>query len=277
METFWQLYFTGGIPVIEMSLPGLLSELTTAACQSSKLQKQVMALASQAYQMAWLLALQRQDFGQALLAIDQAYIYGKEAEDANLELASLVRKAHVYFHVKNPVKQLSIHEQATQYVDSVSPLMRGWLYLLLAENHASLRHDKDATTFLDLAHEILSNNPTQDRTFSYVQMNAYLISNFEIICQLHLNEPRKALATLEQLGLSVTDPRCSELSNHRLTALYLLNEMDELCRQFASTVHVARQTKSNLRYHELCSIYCKMITRWPKEQKVRELEALLYS
>jgi len=277
METFWRLYFTGGIPVIEMCLPNLLSELTATASQSSTLQKQVMALASQAYQMQWLLALQRQDFGQALLAIDQAYTYGKEAQDANLELASLVRKAHVYFHVKNPVKQLSIHEQAAHYVDSVSPLMGGWFYLLLAENHASLRHDKDATTFLDLAHKMLSNDPTQDGTFSYVQMNAYLISNFEIICQLHLDQPRKALDTLEHLGLSVTDPRCSELSNHRLTALYLLNEMDELCRQFAPTVQIARQTNSNLRYHELCSLYCKMIMRWPKEQKVRELEALLYS
>lgn len=273
-ETFWDLYFTGGIPIIETCLPSLLSELTAAACQPSRHQKQVMALASQAYQIHWLLSLQRQDFGQALLAIDQAYIYAKEAEDANLELASLVRKAHVYFHLKNPVKQLSLHEQAAQRTGSVSPLMCSWLYLLLAENHASLRHDKEAVAFLDLAHETLPNNPTQDETCSYIRMNAYLISNFEILCQLHLSQPRKALNALEHLGLSIADPRCSELLNHQLMAFYMLNELDELCRLFAPALQAAHHTRSNLRYHEVCSIYSKLIAKWPKEQKVREIAAL---
>jgi transcriptional regulator with XRE-family HTH domain len=275
MEAFWQLYFTGGIPVIEACLPRLLGELLIAVSEPSKMQKQIMTLASQAYQMHWLLSLQRQDFGQALLAIDQAYIYSKGAQDANLELASLVRKAHVYFHLKNPVKQLVIHEQAMQSVTGVSPLMRSWFYLLLSENHASLRHQKEATTFLERAHKALPDHPAQDEAFSYVRMNTYLISNFEIICHLHLHQPQQALDTLEHLGLSENDPRCSELSNHRLTALYLLHEREELYRQFPGAVQMAQKTKSLLRYHELCGIYCKIVDRWPEERNVRELEGLL--
>ncbi|HLI87882.1 MAG TPA: helix-turn-helix transcriptional regulator [Ktedonobacteraceae bacterium] len=276
LKTFWQLYFNGGIPVIEQALPSLLSQLAVAAQSSSKEQKRVASLASQAYQMSWLLALQRQDFGQALSSINYAYTYAQMAEDVNLLLASLVRQAHIYYHLANPVQQLLIHEQAMQFAPAAHPLLCSWLYLLLAENHAHLQHAKEAETFLDLAKKTLPNEDARrDPHFSFVSMNHFLITNFEVISLLHLQQPHKALDMLTHLGLSAADPRCSELLNHKLMIFYTLDDMEQSAQWFAPAVQMAKQANSRLRYNEVCRIYGKMIAKWPKEQKIKELATLL--
>jgi transcriptional regulator with XRE-family HTH domain len=276
LKTFWQLYFNGGIPVIEQALPSLLSQLAVAAQSSPKEQKRIASLASQAYQMNRLLALQRQDFGQALSSIKYAYTYAGIAEDSNLLLASLVRQAHVYYHLANPAQQFLIHEQALQYISAANPLLCSWLYALLAENHAHLQHAEEAETFLDLAKKTLSNSATrQDSHFSYVRMNNSSIANYEIIARLHLHQPHKALDILTRLDLSATDPRCSEMFNHKLMSFYTLDDMDQAANWFAPAVQVAKQANSRLRYSEVCRIYGKMVAKWPAEQKIKELVELL--
>lgn len=272
----WNLYFDGGTEEIQAYLTLHLPNLTALAKTPSKYQKSAAVLASQAYQLEWQLALQDQDFGRALFATQESFICGDIASDPNLLLASRVRRAHVYFHLKNPTQQMRHHEAALQYVSNVSPLLKSWMNMVIAENHASLHHHKEAEQFIGLAQDNFPQHPEDDLNASYVPVTQYTLSMFETKTYLRLSQPEKALNSIQRVEKDIPDalvPRRVELFNHRLMALCDLGEMSEACDLFERAEQGARQSK--LRYNEVCEVYSVMCTKWPDESRVLALEDLL--
>ncbi len=63
--------------------------------------------------------------------------------------------------------------------------------------------------------------------------------------------------------------------NRELMTLYALGDLQALCDYFEVTARAAKQSKSGLRYNEVCNVYMNMVSRWPYKLRVRKLEELL--
>jgi tetratricopeptide (TPR) repeat protein len=273
----WRLYFDGGLATVEQVLPGYLVQLSTLAQQASSYQRLAASAASQAYQLSWLLALQHQDFGSALSAIKQAFHYGDIADDNHLRLASLVRQAHIFFHLKRPIQQLQLHEKALQYSNSVSPLLRGWLYVVLAESQAHLGQEDEARHSLSLARDLFPEHPEDDPHFSYVPVDGFFFTNHEVLTQLHLNQPKQALERLSHIDKDVPTtvvPRRVELLNRKAEASLKLGDMEQTCVQVEAAGTFALQLGSDLRYSEACETFQQVQIKWPRERRVKALAEL---
>ncbi|MGH2480856.1 MAG: hypothetical protein ACRDHW_14480, partial [Ktedonobacteraceae bacterium] len=272
----WNLYFDGWAEEIRPYLSLHLSSLTALAKTPSKYQKSAAALSSQAYRLEWLLALQDQDFGKALSATREGAICGEISGDTNLIAAAHARRAHVYFHLKNPTQQMRQYKAALQYSSNASPLLKSWINMSMAENYASLYQVEQAERLIDLARKQFPEHPEEDPAASYVEVSQYRLSMWEARTALRLSQPQKALDALQRVEQSVPEaltPNRVELLNQQLVALCDLGELEKACDVFEIAERGARQSK--LRYNEVCEVYSTMCEKWPKEKRVLELETLL--
>ncbi len=178
----WRLYFDGGIAEVEHVLPSYLDRLSTLAQQPARHQKVAASCASQAYQLSWLLALQHQDFGKALSDIKKAFYYGDIADDNHLRLSSLVRQAHICFHLKQPIQQLQLHQKALHFRSDVSPLLQSWLYIVLAESQANpvISQQEAAKQSLSVARDLFPEHPEDDPHFAYVPIDHFFFVNHAV-------------------------------------------------------------------------------------------------
>lgn len=273
----WKLYFDGGIADVERVLPNYITQLSNFAQQSTRFQKLAASAASQAYQLSWLLALQHQEFGTALSAIKQAFSYGDIADSDHLRLASLVRQAHVFFHLKRPVQQLQIHEKALQYSSHVSPLLQGWLYIVLAESQAHVGLEEEARRSLSLARDCFPEHPEDDPHFSYVPVDQFFFANHEVLTLLHLNQAKQALEKLALVDKTIPKaivPRRVELQCRQASAALKSGEMEQACEYVEVAGTSALQLGSDLRQNEASETYQQMRLKWPHERKVKALQEL---
>ncbi len=275
----WQLYFAGGIQEVTQTLPDYLTQLSALAQAPSKHQFAAANLATQAYQLDWLLALQQQNFGKALASIKQAFQYSEIAGDNNLRASSLIREAHIFFHLKRPIQQMQLHQQAMRYSDNLSSLLRGWLYIVLAESHARLRQEREARHFLGLAYDTFPDQPELDPHFSYVPVNHFTLANHTALAYLHLSQPKQAWEALAQVDkiLPVTlNPKRVELSSRQAAVSFALGDLEQTCSYFEVAAVSARELGSDLRYNEVCETYEQMQIAWPHESRVKALGELLH-
>jgi transcriptional regulator with XRE-family HTH domain len=273
----WRLYFDGGIAEVELALSHYLAPLSTFAQQSTRFQKLAAHAASQAYQLSWLLALQHQDFGSALTAIKQAFSYGDIADDNHLRLASLVRQAHVYFHLKRPLQQLQLHEKAIPYSSDVTPLLQGWFYVVLAESQAHLGQEEEAKQSLSRARDCFPLHPEDDPHFSYVPVDHFFFVNHEVLTQLHLNQPKQAWERLTFIDKSVPKtivPRRVELLNRQADTSLKLGDLEQTRTYVELAGTSALQLGSDLRFSEASETYQQMQLKWPYERSVKALAEL---
>lgn len=273
----WRLYFDGGIAEVEQALPNFLVHLSTFAQQPSRFQQLAAHAASQAYQLSWLLALQRQDFGSALTAIRQAFTYGDIADDNHLRLAALVRQAHVYFHLKRPLQQLQLHEKAVAYSNEVTPLLQGWFYIVLAESQAHLGKEEAAKQSLSRARDRFPEHPEDDPHFSYVPVDHFFFVNHEVLTELHLNQPKQAWERLTSIEKNVAKgivPRRVELMNRQADTSLKLGDLEQTRTYVELAGTSALQLGSSLRFSEASETYQQMLLKWPHERSVKALAEL---
>jgi transcriptional regulator with XRE-family HTH domain len=275
----WRLYFEGGMAEVERVLPNYLLQLSTLAQQPSRYQKLAASAASQAYQLSWLLALQHQDFGAALIAIKQAFSYGDIADDNHLRLASLVRQAHVFFHLKQPIQQLRFHQKAMRYSSDVSPLLQGWFYVVLAESQANplVSQQEEAKQSLSMAHDRFPEHPEDDPHFSYIPVDRFFFANHEVLTLLHLNQPKQALERLSQVDKDIPTtvvPRRVELQCRQASASLKLGDLEQTRKYVELAGISALHLGSDLRYSEACETYQQMHMKWPHERSVKALAEL---
>lgn len=276
----WRLYFDGGIAEVERVLPDYLAQLVAVAQQSAAYQKMAALLASQAYQLSWLLALQHQDFSGAITATKQAFRYGDLANDNQLRVSSLVRQAHVYFHLRRPLQQFQLHQKALQYNEGISQLLQGWLYVVLAESQAHLGQVQEAMRSLGQASDAFPDHPEEDPNFSYVPVDHFFFANHAALAYLHMSQPVQAWDTLARIEKTVPAafvPRRAELLCRQASASFHLGDLEQACTYVEHAGTAALQLGSDLRYSEACETYQQMQLKWPHEPKIKSLEAIFHT
>ena len=275
----WQLYYEGGFSELNRILPGYITQLSALAQQPSRHQKWAANLASQAHQLSYLLALQRQDFGTSLKHIQDATHYGQVAVDINLQAASLARKAYVYFCLHHDIQRLQAYQEALRFCNACSPLLKGYIYTGLAETHASRKDDTMAHEFLKLARESYPDRPEDDPVYSYTHFRWPTFYNFAGQVYLHLNQPRQAwgaFANVDKLVPVSEEPYRVELVVNQAATALALGEQEQSCALLETAVKSARALGSALRYDEAYMIYERMQEKWGQEPRVKALENLFY-
>jgi tetratricopeptide (TPR) repeat protein len=224
-----------------------------------------------------MLALQQQDNGSALIHADQASICARIAEDGDLQVASLIRKALVYRYLKRPLQMLEAYQEAAQYSNHVSPLLRGRLFTGLAEAYSKLKQEYEAQQALESAYKVFPAHPKNDPNFSYTYFK--LPQGFEVVMYLNLEQPIKAWEALAHVEKSVPlaiIPDRVELSIDQAKASLLSGNMDQTATYLNFAVTSSKALGSSLRYHEAYGIYQQMLVRWSQERQVQEMVELFH-
>ncbi|MBA2395983.1 MAG: helix-turn-helix transcriptional regulator [Ktedonobacteraceae bacterium] len=273
----WQLYYEGGFVELRSILPSYIQQLTVLALPPSRYQKQAAYLASQVHQLSYLLALQNQDFGTSLNHTQEALHYAHIAEDTNLQIASLARKAYIYFCLHRNGQKLQAYEEAFRLCNTCSPLLRGYIYAGLAETYASYQDEARAHEFLQLAHKHYPDRPEEDPTYIYTHFRWPTFYNLAGQIHLHLKQPEeawKSFMTVDRLVPECEEPYRVELMVYQAATAVELGDMEQGCDLLIAAVQSARNLGSELRYNEAYKVYIHMQTRWRNEARVQALEEL---
>ncbi len=269
----WQLYFEGGFTELNTVLPSYFTPLLHLT-QVPQYQKRAAYLMSQFCQLAYLLALQRQDFGTSLKYTQDAIYYGQMAEDTDLQLAATVRQAYVYYCLQRSEQRLQTYQKAMQYQKGSSPLLQGYLYAGLAEAHAYRQEQQVALNYLKCAKEIFPEQPEADANFSYTHFRWLTLHNLEGLVYLHLAQPQhawQAFAKTEQLMPAAANPYRVEVAIHKAATSLALNNLEQACDLIEGAATSAITLGSSLRYNEACMVYEHMQERWQREPRVKAL------
>src|SRR5579875_651911 len=273
----WQLYFEGGQAEVEQVLPNYISQLSALARHPSSYQKRAATLLSQAYQLASLLATQHQDYGAAYTAARQGLFYGEVAGDPNLQVASFVRQAMVYFYLKRARPRLQTYQSALQLVSSTSPLLQGQVSIGLAEVYSKLGQESEARRFLELAYKAFPENAEDDPSYAYTHFSS--ASTFEGRMYLNLGRPEQAVQAFGRVDRMLPTgpvPLRLELIVRQAAAACALGELEQTCEYLKTAVTMGRDLGSQLRVDESYELYESMLGRWGGEPMVRELEELFH-
>jgi DNA-binding XRE family transcriptional regulator/tetratricopeptide (TPR) repeat protein len=277
---FWRLYFDGHLAEVGQALPGYLSQLSSLAEEPSMYQKQAANLASKAHQLACMITLQPQDYASALIHADHALQYARVAEDPGLQVASLIRKALVYFYLKRPSQKLWAYQEAMQFSKSVSPLLQGRVYMGLAEAYSDLTrldptHETAALQFLERMYRTFPENPKGDQAFAFTHFK--LPQGYEGVVYLNLNQPSKAWEALTQVDRNTPTlivPDRVELTIRQAKASVALENLEQSKTYLERAVDSANRLGSQLRRNESYGVYQQMLNKWPNEQQVKDLAEL---
>ena len=274
----WNLFWLGGLPEVERALPAYFSQLLPLAQQSSLYGGNAARLASQMHQIASLLVLEREDFGTSLAHCKQAFLYGQRAGDRNLQVAALIRQANTLFYRKRYAQILQTYQEALQFIDEVSPLLRGRVYSGLGSAQATIGQKQEALRSLGLAHETFPGHPEEDPGFLYTYTNHYILFLNEALTHLQFNQPEKAWQAITKAGTYVPDgasPRRMELLNHLVIISIARDDLEQSCRYFETAVTEGVALGSDLHQDEAHHIYQQMQSTWPHEKRIKNLAELL--
>jgi transcriptional regulator with XRE-family HTH domain len=284
LPILWRLYFDGHIVEVELVLRDYLSSLSALAEQPSEYQKEAASFASKAHQLACMITLQPQDYTSALVHADQAIQYARIAEDPNVHVAALIRKALVYFYLNRPTQRLWVYQEAEQLSSRVSPLLQGRVYIGLAEAHSSLAHEKgysssvqekEALYALERSYAIFPAKPIGDPHFSYTHFT--FPKGHEGLMYLNLNRLDDAWNALVQKDKTLPQgiiPERVELSVRQAKVSLARGVMEQTRRYLESAATSALALGSKHRYNEAWGIYQQMQEKWPNEQDVKDLADL---
>ncbi len=276
----WELYYDGGKTELERVLPVYLSKLSALAEQPSLHQKEAASFASQAYQLACILAKQQESFGPALDYSKRALIYARLAEDPNLQVATLIQQGDVFFARKRPVQTLQSYQETLPLLPRVFPLLRGRVYAGLAEACARRNQKEEAEHYMGMATENYPDHPEQDPAFLYSRHTHYSLYVYgKALAYLNLGQPKEALQSLvhvekEILAPTKMRPQRVDLMIHQAATCVALGDLEQSCFYTQLAATSAQAINSHLRYNEAFDVYEHMQERWGSEKSVEALADL---
>lgn len=282
------LYFSGSPYQVEAILPLYSSQTALLAKQTSLLQPSAARLASQAQQLVCELATDREDFGTAQQAGQQALLYAQVAGDANLQVAALIGLANLSFHlsstnpafrVKHSTAALRAYEQAVSLLnENVTPLLKGRTYAGIAEVYAMRGQFQEAMRAMGLAYEHYPLKPEDDPAYPYLRASRYSLYVFgDAQSRLFLGQPEEADKALIAMQNETNDPQTEPVT--KLDLLYYQAEVQIQRGELrpASTIlteatMLAKDLGSRLYFNKLAISYHYLKTKWPNEPSMAALE-----
>ncbi|HEU5380331.1 MAG TPA: helix-turn-helix transcriptional regulator [Ktedonobacteraceae bacterium] len=273
----WRLYFAGGLAEVRRVLPDYITQTVSIVQRSPKYQQVAASLASKAYQLEYLLALQRQDFGNALTQARLAFQYADLADDNNLRLASLVRQGNVFFALKRPLQCVQKYSEAIQYNKGTSSLLLGQAYIGLAEAQARMGLAQEAQYSHGLALDTFPGVPEDDPQYEYTHFNHFTLANFRGLMYLRLEQPQEAWQVFTQADKIIPQglvPRRVELLSRQAATSLELGDLEQTSTYLEKATIAALKLGSELRFSENDDTYLQIQARWPSEKRVKALGEL---
>lgn len=276
----WQLYFDGHLaevssPLFSEYLPQILFLV-----QNPNYRERAASLASKAFQLAALIAKHHQNWGDALLYAQRGEQYGQLAEDPNLQIASLIQQANIYFDLRQIWRELQAYQKAYSFSQEeakqnreVSPLLLGRVYIGLAKSYGKFSDRKQqALGFLGMAHEVYPEHAETDPAFHYSCHTQFTLLNHTGLTYLNIGQPKQALRTFECISVpSTLVPRRLEWLIRMATTAFAMGDLGQTYEHVQLAATSAKTLGSGLRYNEAYNIYEQMRDRWPQEVRVKTL------
>ena len=273
------LFFGGNPCPVEAILPLYNQQTALLARQSSSLQRPAARLASHAQRLTCELATDREDFGTAERAGKEAFFYARLAEDADLQVASLIILANLAFHRKLSTAALQTYQQAVSLLsERVTPLLQGRTYAGLAEIYAMRGQLQDAMRAMGLAYELYPQKPENDPAYPYIRASRYALYVFgDVQSRLFLGQPKEADKALIAMQQETNDPEFEPIT--KLDMLYYQadvqiqqGDLESSNAVLTEAVTLAKRLGSRLYFNKLAVSYHNLRLRSPKEPRVLAME-----
>lgn len=282
------LYYNGNPHRVEALLPLYSHQTTLLAQQTGALQRSAARLASQAYQLACEVATDRENFGAARQAGQQAFIYAQIAGDTNLQVTALISIATLSWHLssaqpcfirKHSKDALQAYEQAVSLLDkNVTPLLKGRTYAGLAEVYALRGQFQEAMQAMGLAYEHFPMKPEDDPAYCYLRSSRYSLYVFgDAQSRLLLRQPKEAEKALLAIQKETNDPEIEPITKvdllyYQAEAQIQQGEIEPGVTLLTEAATLARNLGSRLYFNKLAASYHQLKEQWPKEHVVTALE-----
>ena len=263
----------------EYILWAYLPRVETIAKFSFGDQQAAASIASQGYLLAASLAGHRNDLQARHHYSEQALLYGKLAEDRNLQIAALRQLSITFDYLEKPDKVLFIYQQAFPYIAEISPLLRACIYAGVSGAYAQFMKKSEAQHFMKLAYEHFPAYPEREPGFLHTICRYSTLVFFDGLNYLNLNQPHEAekvLAQIDGLHPSIQIPERVRIEalNYQIEVFIALKAVKLACTYLEAAVQASLAIGSKKRLQEAFALFQKMKELWPDETRIRELTDL---
>ncbi len=268
----WKLFYGGEWQKAREVLPSYISQLTAIVQTSSQERKLAASLLSQSHQLASIISLEDGNFGTSLVHSKQALTFGELAEDPNLQAAALMRHSDILFWRDLPT--VEINQQAIQFADQISPLLKSRLYSDWGACLADIDQKQESLRYLGMAQEAYPDDFAYDPGFAYTHTTRYVLYLNETLAHLRLGSPQDAFSSISKASAYVPEAvsaRRLELVKYSALASVATNDMEQALAHFDNMANLASQHSSMYWYGELAHLYKHLQKQWPAEARVRQL------
>jgi len=264
---------------VESVLSWYLPELEKLAYQPSKYQKNMANLTAQGHLLLATLALHQNNLLSREVHCRRAIQFGQLAEDINLSVTARKWLAVTYYYAKSPSKALQTYQEIEPFIDQVSPLLRGSIYVKMANTYAQCGREQKALWCLRMAYEHFPETPEQDPCFLYADCGRQSLPIWEGLTYLDLGQPEhawNAFERVEQLSAIITVPERARIEaiNHQAEAAIALGDQERFRTYLEIGVNGAKLLASEKRYNEALDVYRQARRAWSHEPRIKALQDL---
>lgn len=279
MAICWYLLKGTEFYLVESLLSRYLPELEKLAYQPSRYQKSIASLAAQGHFLSATLTLHQNNLLARETHCKQAIQLSQLAEDVNLYVTALKWLAVTYYYAKHPFKALQIYQEIEPFIDHVSPLLRGSVYIKMAGTYAQCGRDQDALRCIRVAQESFPEHPEQDPCFLYADCGHQTLPIWEGLTYLDLGQPGEARSALERVErlpatIIISERGRVEAITHLAEAAIALGDQELFCAHMEIGVSRAKILGSEKRYNEAFEVYKQAKRLWRNEPRVKDLQDL---
>lgn len=279
LATCWHLLKGTEFQQVETLLSQYVPELEKLAYQPSKYQKNIASLAAQGHLLSGLLAMHQNNLLAREAHCKQAVRLGQLAEDVNLHMTALKWLAVTYYYAQSPSKALHTYQEIEPFLDQISPLLRGSVYIKMADAYAQCGQDQHALRCIQMAHESFPEHPEDDPCFPYADCGHLSLPLWEGFTYFDLGQPENAWNAFERVErlhtmTSIPERVRVEIVNHQAEVAIVLGDLERFHAYIDMGVNGARALGSEKRYNEAREIYRQAKLIWSKEPRIRELQDL---
>jgi transcriptional regulator with XRE-family HTH domain len=282
----WELrqYEPEGLAAIQKILAAYLPILEQVARQSSPFQKAAANLAAQGYLLMGILANHYSKLEQMETTSRLARFYSQLAQDPNLEVSALIRLAIKFDFEDRDGQTLETYQEAAALpaFSTVSPLLKGRVYIGLAGMHAYCQKPSTALSYLSRARDIFPVDPQADPGYAFAMCDANSFALWEGLTLQYTNHYEEATAAFFRFG-SLT-PVAGLLETHRAENLNYAtslaieqHDLSAACTYLSAAEDIAWNIQHEHLQAEVRDTLKSMRLIWPHEPAVKALQEKIYS
>jgi tetratricopeptide (TPR) repeat protein len=281
LASCWHLLRGSDLPGVEQLLSAYLLPLEAAARQRSRYQPAAARLATQAQRICGILALHRNQLPVREHYCRRALQYASIASDASSHASALISLASTYFYASDPLQAAAVYEQAFSHGAALPALQRSRVHAELAVVYGQLGREQDAIRAVGQAEELYPDDPQEDPSFLFAEFTPASLTLERGLAYVALAEQfpgrgyqQNAAGIFGQAQADQTgspDRIRFEIVNHQAKTAVLLGDLDAFETHMMCGRDGASQLGSRQRLKEVQMIWDRAVSRWPGEQRLKDL------